>query len=44
MDSMLRDMSDEELAELQQRLSDGDFRRETYVDYVDDDGELVLRK
>ncbi len=43
IDSILYNMSDEELIELKQRFSDGDFREETVLDYMGDDGELVLR-
>lgn len=43
IDSLLRDMSDEERFELKQRLADGDFHDETVVDHVGDDGELVWR-
>ena len=43
IDTMLRDMSDEDLMELKQRLSDGDMTDESILDYLSDDGELVLR-
>ncbi len=43
IDTMLRDMSDDELMELKQRLSDGDYSDESLLEYVSDDGELVFR-
>ncbi len=43
IDMMLRDMSDEDLMELKQRLTDGDMTDESIMDYLSDDGELVLR-
>ncbi|NDJ77579.1 MAG: hypothetical protein GYB65_15115, partial [Chloroflexi bacterium] len=43
IDGMLRGMNDQELAALQQRLTSGDFREETVVEHVGDDGELVWR-
>jgi hypothetical protein len=42
-DTLLRDMSDAELLELKQRLTDGDFHDVSILDYVGDDGELVWR-
>ena len=44
IDNVLRDMSDEELIELKQRLSDSDYSVETMMKAVGDDGELVRRK
>lgn len=43
IDSLIRDMSDEELIELKQRLSDGDYSQETILGNLGDDGELVRR-
>jgi NhaP-type Na+/H+ and K+/H+ antiporter len=43
VDAMLRDMSDDELLELKQRLSDGNYNEESLLDYLDDDGEMVMR-
>lgn len=43
MDNMLRDMSDDELLKLKQRLSEGDYEEGVVYDHVTDDGELVLR-
>lgn len=43
IDAMLRDMSDEELLELKQRLADGEFSDAKMLDYLSDDGELILR-
>ncbi|GAB5494146.1 MAG: hypothetical protein Phog2KO_43610 [Phototrophicaceae bacterium] len=43
IDTMLRDMSDDELLELKQRLSTGDYDEDALLDYVSDDGELVMR-
>ena len=44
IDSLLRDMSDEELLELKRRLSDGDLSQEETLDYLGDDGEMVWRR
>ena len=44
IETLLHDMSDEELGELQQRLSDGDLRNETIAHSLGDDGELVRRR
>lgn len=44
IDDMLRDMSDEDLFELKQRLSDGSYDEEQILDYLADDGELVMRR
>ena len=44
IDTMLRDMSDDELLELKQRLSDGDYSDDTILDFIGDDGELVTQK
>jgi hypothetical protein len=44
IENLLGDMSDEELSELKQRLSDGDLRDETPAHSVGDDGELVRRR
>jgi hypothetical protein len=43
LDKLLRNLSDEELAELKQRLSDVDLDEATSIDYLGDDGELVRR-
>jgi hypothetical protein len=43
IDNMLRDMSDEELVELKQRLSTGNLSEENILDYLGSDGELVGR-
>ena len=43
IDTMLQDMSDDELLELKKRLSDGDYNEESLLEYVSDDGELVFR-
>lgn len=43
IDTMLRDMSDEELLALKNRLSDGDVSEDTILDFIGDDGELVTR-
>ncbi len=43
IDNMLSDLSDEELLELKQRLSDVDINDDTILDYVGDDGEMALR-
>jgi len=43
IDDMIRDMSDDELVELKQRLSDGNYDEDELLDYVSEDGELVFR-
>lgn len=43
IEALLRDMSTEDLIELKQRLADVDDHEATTLDYLDDDGELVLR-
>jgi hypothetical protein len=43
IDTMLRDMSDEDLVELKERLSTGTITDENILDYLDSDGELVGR-
>lgn len=43
IDTMIRDMSDDELVDLKQRLSTGDYNEDSLLDYVSDDGELVMR-
>jgi hypothetical protein len=43
IDSLLHELSDQELVELKQRLSDGDYSVETIMDSLGDDGELVRR-
>ena len=43
IDSLLRDLNDDELVELKQRLSDGDYSVESIADSLGDDGELVRR-
>ncbi len=42
IDSLLDNLSDEEIFELKQRLADADSPDAPVVDYVGDDGELVL--
>ncbi|MEM9955779.1 MAG: hypothetical protein AAF846_29540 [Chloroflexota bacterium] len=45
IDAMIRDMSDDELYELRQRLQDGSFDDEVFYDQVvGDDGEFVRRQ
>ncbi|NDJ63096.1 MAG: hypothetical protein GYB67_18395 [Chloroflexi bacterium] len=44
IDGLLHDLSDEELIILRQRLLDVDPQRETIANYLEDDGELALRK
>ena len=44
IDTMLRDMSDEDLLELKQRLSTGSISDENILDYLGEDGELVGRR
>jgi hypothetical protein len=44
IDSLLSDMSDEELIELKQRLADVDAKEAPITDYLGDDGELVQRR
>lgn len=43
IDNMIRDMSDDELYELRQRLQDGDFEEDEFYGHISDDGELVRR-
>ena len=43
IDNMLKDMSDEDLLELKQRLSSGNISEENIMDYLGEDGELVGR-
>ena len=43
LDNMLDDLSDDELIELKRRLSQVDTSEGTILDYVGDDGEMVLR-
>jgi hypothetical protein len=43
VESVLRDMSDEELTELKRRLSDIDSNEEAIVTALGDDGEMVRR-
>ena len=43
IDTMLRDMSDEDLIALKNRLADGDVSEDTILDFISDDGELVTR-
>ncbi len=43
VDTLLRDMSDDELFELKQRLANGDFSDVSILDHLGDDGELVWR-
>ena len=45
IDNMIRDMSDDELYELRQRLQDGGYDEEILYDrMVGDDGEIVARR
>jgi hypothetical protein len=44
VDSLLRDLSDEDLIELKQRLSEEDYSVEKLVGSVGDDGERVARR
>jgi hypothetical protein len=44
LDSLLRDLDDDELVELKRRLSEANAGEDTVVDYVGDDGELVGRR
>jgi hypothetical protein len=44
IDTMLQDMSDDELLELKQRLTSGDYTEEALLDYIADDGELIMRR
>lgn len=43
IDNLLRDLSDDDLVALKQRLSDGDVSEDTILDFIGDDGELVTR-
>jgi hypothetical protein len=43
VETLLRDMSDDDLMELKQRLSDVDVNEETTAHSLGDDGELVRR-
>ena len=43
IDNLLRDMSDDDLVTLKQRLSDGEVSEDTILDFIGDDGELVTR-
>ena len=44
IDTMLKAMSDDDLLELKERLSSGEFSDDQMLDYLSDDGELVFRK
>jgi hypothetical protein len=44
IDNLLRDLNDDELAELKDRLSDADHGVETLAASLGDDGELVKRR
>ncbi len=44
LDSLLHDLSDDELAELKDRLTSGDPGIEIMMDYLDDDGEIMQRR
>jgi hypothetical protein len=44
IDTMLRDMSDEDLMELKKRLSTGNMSDENILDYLESDGELANRR
>ena len=44
IDRLIHDMSDDELIALKRRLMDADYSQDRVLDYVDDDGELVLRR
>lgn len=43
IDNLLRDMSDDDLVALKQRLSDGNVGEDSILDFISDDGELVVR-
>lgn len=44
IDTMIRDMSDDELYELRQRLQDGSYDDDSLYDHVvGDDGEIMMR-
>lgn len=43
IDNLLRDMSDEDLVDLKQRLSGDDERAQSVDDFLGDDGELARR-
>lgn len=44
LDNLLRDLSDDELAELKHRLIDGGTDKENIKDYLEDDGEIRQRR
>jgi uncharacterized membrane protein len=44
IDTLLRDMSDEQLVTLKKRLASGELDDEQFSDYLESDGELVGRK
>lgn len=44
IDSLLTDLSDDDLMELKHRLADLDNSEASVVEYVGDDGELVMRR
>ncbi|MBL8152679.1 MAG: hypothetical protein JNM70_00730 [Anaerolineae bacterium] len=44
LDSLLRDLSDDELIELKHRLAAVDSDQESMADYLDDDGEIRQRR
>ena len=44
IDNLLRDMSDDDLIALKQRLADGNMSEDTILDFIGDDGELVVRE
>lgn len=44
IDTLLSDLSDDDLLELKRRLSDNPNPHRDVLDYIDDDGELVLRE
>lgn len=43
-DNMLRNLTNEELIELKQRLSDADLREEPITSFLGDDGERIQRR
>ena len=44
VDKLLRDLSDDDLIELKQRLAEVEYSEESILDLVGDDGELVRRR
>jgi len=44
LDSLLRDLSEDDLVELEHRLIDRNSDKESIMDYLDDDGEIRQRR